>query len=236
MRLRSIFRSSLRSDKRTTINNAGKRRVVITGVGHIAAILTALIPFGAHGLAQDLNSQPPSCQEQWKVFVDETESPLLPGSAFFNATIAQATRSVPHYGGESISYVKRFVASAADDTAQNFFSDYVMASLLREDTRYRRLGTGHRFLRRFGHAASSGLVTRSFSGDRTINWSNISGSALGAALSNAYYPAADRSFRISAGNFAQNVLGAGLGNLAPEFWPDFRHFLARHHLFPAETK
>jgi hypothetical protein len=132
--------------------------------------------------------------------------------------------------------VKRFVASAADDTAQNFFSDYVMASLLHEDTRYRRLGAGNTFLRRFGHAAASGLVARNFSGDRTINWSNITGSALGAALSNAYYPAADRSLGITAGNFAQNVIGAGLGNLAPEFWPDFRHWLTRHHLFPPETK
>jgi hypothetical protein len=106
---------------------------------HVVAIFTVLLPFGARGLAQqDLNSLAPSSQEQWKVFVDETLSPLLPSATFFNATTSELTRSVPHYGGESISYVKRFVASAADDTAQNFFSDYVMASLLREDTRYRR--------------------------------------------------------------------------------------------------
>lgn len=201
----------------------------------IAAVLI-LLSSGVHCVAQDLNSLPPSSQEQWKVFVDELQSPLLPGAAFFNATTSELTRSVPHYGGESISYIKRFVASAADDTAQNFFSDYLMASLLHEDTRYRRLGAGNTFLRRFGHAAASGLVVRNFSGDRTINWSNITGSALGAALSNAYYPATDRSLAITAGNFAQNVIGAGLGNLAPEFWPDFRHFLSRHHLFPSHVK
>ncbi len=202
----------------------------------IPAMLIVLAAFCASALAQDLNSLPASSQEQWKVFVDETESPLLPGASFFNATLSELTRSVPHYGGETISYAKRFAASAADDTAQNFFSDYVMASLLHEDTRYRRLGTGHTFLRRVGHAAASGLVARSFSGKRTINWSNITGSALGAALSNAYYPVADRSFAITSGNFAQNVIGAGLGNLAPEFWPDFRHFLTRHHLFPSQSK
>jgi hypothetical protein len=202
----------------------------------VVAVFTVLLPFGARGLSQDLNSLPPSSQEQWKVFVDEMSSPLLPGATFFNATTSELTRSVPHYGGESISYVKRFVASAADDTAQNFFGDYVMASLLREDTRFRRLGPSHRFFARVGHAAASGLVARNFSSDRTINWSNITGSAIGAAISNAYYPAVDRTFSTTAGNFAQNVIGAGLGNLAPEFWPDFRHWLTRHHLFPSDTK
>ena len=117
-----------------------------------------------------------------------------------------------------------------------FFSEYVMASLFQKDTLYRRLGAGHTFLRRFGHAAASGLVVRKFSGDRTINWSNMTGSALGAAVSNAYYPTADPSLGITAGNFAQKVIGAGLGNLAPEFWPDFRHFLTRHYLFPFQTR
>ena len=174
---------------------------------YAAALFSVLLPFGARGLAQDLNSLPPSSQEQWKVFVDEIQSPLLPGASFFNATTSELTRSVPHYGGESISYVKRFGASAADDTAQNFFSDYVMASLLREDTRYRRLGPNHTFFARVGHAAASGLIARNFSGDRTINWSNITGSAIGAAISNAYYPAVDRTFSATAGNFAQNVIG-----------------------------
>jgi hypothetical protein len=116
----------------------------------VVAVFTVLLPFGARGLVQDPNSLAPSSQEQWKVFVDETLSPLLPSATFFNATTSELTRSVPHYGGEPISYVKRFVASAADDTAQNFFSDYVMASLLREDTRYRRLGPNHAFFARVG--------------------------------------------------------------------------------------
>jgi hypothetical protein len=203
---------------------------------HVVALFSVLIAFGASSFAQDLDSLPPSSHEQWKVFVDETESPLLPGASLFNATTSQFTRSVPHYGGEPADYLKRFAASAADDTAQNFFSDYVMASLLREDTRYRRLGTGHLFFARVGHAAASGFVASDYSGGRTINWSNITGSAMGAAVSNAYYPAADRSLRTTLGNFAQNVIGAGLGNLAPEFWPDFRHFLTRHHLFPSGSR
>lgn len=230
MRFSSTFRSSPRRRNPKDLSAAKCARTA-----HIVLALM-LLPFGARGLAQDLNSLPASSREQWKVFVDELESPLLPGSAFFNATESQLTRSVPHYGGESLSYVKRFISSAADDTAQNFFSDYVMASVLREDTRYQRLGPSHGFFVRVGHAAASGFVTRSFSGDRTINWSNITGSAIGAAISNAYYPPGDRTVGITVNNFAQNVIGGGLGNLAPEFWPDFHHWLSRHHLFPSGTR
>ena len=201
--------------------------------GHVAAVFLVLIPFSTGGFAQDIDSLPPSSGEQWKVFVNETASPLIPGAAFFNASISQLTRSVPHYGGEPGGYGKRFAASAADDISQNFFSDYVMASLLHEDTRYRRAGPSHRFLGRVAHAALSGVVTRNFSGDRTINWSNITGSAIGAGISNAYYPAVDRNLGTTASDFAQNVIGAGLGNLAPEFWPDFHQWLKRHHLAPS---
>lgn len=200
------------------------------------AFATVLVSFGTVVLAQDLNSVPPSSYEQWKVFISETESPLLIGASFFNASTSQLTRSVPHYGGEPEDYGKRFFAAAADDTSQNFFGDYVMASILHEDTRYRRAGPGHSFFGRVRHAALSGLMTRNFSGRRTVNWSNIVGSAIGAGISNAYYPAVDRSALTTASNFAQNVIGAGLGNLAPEFWPDFQHWLIRHHLLPSGGK
>ena len=202
----------------------------------VISLAPVLICFGIVAFAQDLNSLPPSSHEQWEVFVDETESPLLPGASFFNATASQLTRSVPHYGGEPEDYVKRFFASAADDISQNFFSDYVMASVLHEDTRYQRAGPGHSFFGRVSHAALSGLVTRDFTGGRAVNWSNIVGSAIGAGISNAYYPAADRSARTTASNFLQNVIGAGLGNLAPEFWPDFHLWLTHHHLLPSHTK
>ncbi len=199
-------------------------------------MLVAAILFCARGFAQDLNSMPASSSEQWQVFVDETESPLLPGASLFNAATSQWTRSVPHYGGEAGGFAKRFVASAADDTVQNFVGDYVMGSLFHEDTRYRREGPGHSFFRRVAHAAMSGLVTRNFSGNRTINWSNIAGSAIGAAASNLYYPAMDRNSSVAISNFAQNVIGGGLGNLAPEFWPDFHDWLARHHLMPSRFR
>jgi hypothetical protein len=197
--------------------------------GLAIAGMSLLVP-GA--LGQDLNSLPASSREQWKVFVNETLSPLFFGAAFFNASVSQASLSTPHYGPGAGPYGERFASQLADIGTQDFFGDYVMASLFHEDTRYRRKGPGYGFWVRVGHAASSGLVTRTFSGSRTVNWSNIAGTAISVGLSNTYYPVEDRTWRVTGINFGTSVVGAGLGNLAPEFWPDFHQFLIRHHLAP----
>jgi hypothetical protein len=126
--------------------------------------------------------------------------------------------------------VKRFGAVAADNVTQNFFSDYMMASLLHEDTRYRRRGEGHGFWSRFGYAVSRAVVTRTDGGDPTVNWSNLIGCGMQAGLSNAYYPRPSRNMSATAINWANSLGGSGFGNLFPEFLPDFKRFLKKLHL------
>jgi len=55
---------------------------------------------------------------------------------------------------------------------------------------------------------------------------------MSAGLSNAYYPRASRTGGATALHFVTSWIGTGLGDLAPEFWPDSqRHFrLYRHPL------
>jgi hypothetical protein len=74
-------------------------------------------------------------------------------------------------------------------------------------------------------------VTRTDSGTATFNWSNVVGTAMSAGLSNAYYPPASRAAAATLGNWGTTVAGSGLANLMPEFLPDFKRWLKRHHLF-----
>jgi hypothetical protein len=67
------------------------------------------------------------------------------------------------------------------------------------------------FFRRFGAAA-------------TFNWANVAGSAMSAAMSNAYYPPVSRTAAVSAVNWGTNVAGAGFSNPLPEFGPDIAHW------------
>ena len=82
--------------------------------------------------------------------------------------------------------------------------------------------------RRVGYAISRAVITRADSGDATFNFANVFGCAMGAGLSNAYYPEVSRTASVSAVNWGTNVAGAGLSNLMPELGPDVGHWMKRH--------
>lgn len=165
---------------------------------------------------------------KWHHFIDETASPVTLAPVMFNAAVSQATNSDPRYGLGRPAFGQRIAASAADIASQNFFSDFLLASAFHEDTRYFRRGPEYRFWSRVGYAVSRSVVVRKDQGGDTFNWANVAGTAMSVGLSNAYYPSASRTSGAMALHFATSVAGAGFGNLAPEFWPDVRHWLKRH--------
>lgn len=173
---------------------------------------------------------PPTPDEKWGLFKDETFAPFTLLSSAITAGVSQAVRSDPQYGVGGVALAKRFGATAADNVSQNYFSDYVMASVLHEDTRYRRRGEKHGFWSRVGYAVSRAFVTRTDAGGATINLANVLGCGMQAGLSNVYYPAASRNLSATAINWANSVGATGFGNLFPEFLPDFKRFLKRLHL------
>ena len=220
MRIRSHFRGLLllvcsclkAQDTQTTPNPAG------ASAGSVSADTTTTL-------------SAPSVEEKWKFFVNETATPLLLGEVVPGATLSQLTRSAPLYGKHfwrHYAYLKRIGATTGDDVSQNFFSDFVLASAFHEDTRYVRRGSSHRLWPRIGYAISRSIVTRTDSGEATFNWANVAGTAMSAALSNAYYPPVSRTIRESATNWGTSVAGSGLANLMPEFLPDFRRWVKRH--------
>jgi hypothetical protein len=180
--------------------------------------------------AQD-PSAPPSVSEKWDFFVRETVNPLTLVAAGLDATASQLTRSAPLYGRhpwKNGAFPKRLGATVGDDTSQNFFSDFLLASALHEDTRYVRKGPERKLWPRLGYAISRALVTRNDSGETTFNAANVLGCAMSAALSNAYYPPVSRTKSDSLTNWGTNVAGAGLTNIAPEFGPDVSRWFKRH--------
>ena len=171
---------------------------------------------------------PPSVSEKFEHFETETFAPITLGAGAFNAAVSQISNSTPLYGRQLWpAYPERFGSAVADIASQNFFGDFLLASAFHEDTRYVRRGPESRLLPRIAYAVSRALVTRTDAGGATFNWSNVAGTAMSAALSNAYYPAASRTARASAVNWGTSVGGAGLANLLPEFWPDFHAWIKR---------
>jgi len=168
--------------------------------------------------------------QKWQLFKEETVSPFTLAASGAFAAIAQVTRSDPQYGVGGWAFAERFGAAMGDNISQNVFTDFAMASLFHQDTRYRRRGETHGFWSRFGYAVSRAFVTRTDAGWPTVNWSNLVGCGLQAGLSNAYYPRPSRTATATAINWSNSIVASGFGNLGPEFLPDFKRWLKRHRL------
>lgn len=136
------------------------------------------------------------------------------------AGIQQANNAHKGYGQGAAGYEKRWGAAFVDQTSADLLSHYVFASLLHQDPRYFYQGTGTKKSRLF-HALSYSVVARSDRGKTMFNYSYLLGDLCAGALSNAYYPRADRGANLVFTNAAIGIAGrAGLGL--------FREFVAPH--------
>jgi hypothetical protein len=166
-------------------------------------------------------------RQKFSLFVKETVDPYTFASAAAGAGLSQASNSTPKYGDGMESYSQRLGAAYVDMATQNFFSDALLATILHEDPRYYRMGPGHSIPRRIYYSLTRLIVTRTDKGTTRFNFSGVGGMALGIALSNAYYPGKSVSGSVTGGRFNSSMTSSALGNLLPEFWPDFKEKLAR---------
>src|ERR1700745_1019739 len=154
--------------------------------------------------------------EKWNFFVKETFTPMTSAAGAFNGALSQITNSDPKYGLGAGPYAERFGASTADVVTQNFFGDFLMASVFHEDTRYVRRGQTYGGIRkRAVYAVSRAFLTQADSGGTTFNGSNWTGTPITAGVSNLYYPPASRTAGATATHFGTGVIGGGLANLFP---------------------
>lgn len=145
----------------------------------------------------------------------------------FLAGVSQAENSEPGYGQGAQGYGKRFGASFADGTIENFFTGAILPSVLHQDPRYYQLGKGG-FWHRTGYAVSRIFVTRTDSGNRQFNYSEIVGSAAAAAISTySYHPSSDRTLANTTSVWGTQVGYDTITIVVKEFWPDIRRKLKK---------
>jgi Carboxypeptidase regulatory-like domain len=132
------------------------------------------------------------------------------------AGIAQATNAYAGYGQGAAGYGKRYAARFADGRSSDFLTHAVFPALLHQDPRYFYQGSGS-FKSRLMHALSTPFVTRSDSGRSVPNASYLLGDLSSAALSNLYYPKANRGANLVFANAAVGLAGRVGMNLFREF-------------------
>jgi hypothetical protein len=132
------------------------------------------------------------------------------------AGIEQANNTFPGYGQGTAGYAKRWAAKFADGRSSDFLSHAVLPSLFHQDPRYFYQGTGTKKSRLI-HALSYSVIARSDSGKPMPNYSYFLADVFSGALSNAYYPHADRGINLVFTNAAIGIAGKAGTAVIQEF-------------------
>src|SRR5665213_2507556 len=129
--------------------------------------------------------------------------------------------SSPTYGTDKGAFGQRLGAAAIRGMSEDILSTSIMAPVFHEDPRYYRMGRrGHSLTQRAVYAATRVFITRTDSGRETANLSLITGDLGASALTNAYYPARNRTAGRTLWTFGATLGGAALGFGLDEFLDD----------------
>ena len=142
------------------------------------------------------------------------------------AGIAMAGKSQPSFGQGAEGYGKYYWHLFVDGSIENYMTEAFVPAATREDPRYYTLGKGG-FIKRTGYAVSRLFITRTNSGNRTFNLSEIVGAGASAGIGNAYYPAESNPFVKTYQRWGTQVGLDGVFNVLKEFWPDIDHAVFR---------
>ncbi len=174
------------------------------------------------------NAAPLSPGQKFHLMLKTAVDPFQFVASGLDAGVSQAVNNFAGYGQGAQGYAKRFGAAYTDQFDALLWGNAILPSLLHEDPRYFRKGTGP-FGKRLFYAVSSVVVTRNDNGTRGPNYAGVFGGLIAGGIANAYYPSTDRglgltfqrAFTIS----AEGALGAVFG----EFWPDISRHLPHRH-------
>ena len=160
-----------------------------------------------------------SAHEKFRIFAKNALDPFTVGYIAMDAGIGHANNDLSGYGQGTAGYAKRLGAGLANETSASFFRTYVFSSLLHQDPRYFRRGSGP-FKNRLIYAMIRPLVTQKDSGGHAFNWSGLLGNIAASSLSNAYYPVGDRGLRPTFERVAFSIPSGVIDHLIDEFGPD----------------
>lgn len=141
------------------------------------------------------------------------------------AGLGQAENLHPQFGQGFEGYAKRYGTSYADQAIGNMMTESIFPTILRQDPRYFRRGTGS-VMSRTGWAVKQIIVTRTDAGRHVFNASELVGNAVGATISMSYYG----DYRTGHQVFQQyytSVATDTFSDVLKEFWPDIKRKITK---------
>jgi hypothetical protein len=116
-----------------------------------------------------------------------------------------------------------------DKTDGTYLSAWLLPNLLREDTRFYAMGSGHPIFIRSLYVISREGVAVTYSGHQTPNIAGLGGKVLTQVISRYYYPTGATSFSVLATKFGYSVMRDVAFQSIREFYPDIAaHYIRKH--------
>lgn len=175
-----------------------------------------------------VNYEPLSSREKFKLAAEDSfDRGTIALAAFFGGE-GQLTNANRAFGQGGAGYARYFGAAYGDLVIGDYMTEGVFPTLLHQDPRYFRRGTGTK-RSRLGYAMGQIFWTHRDSGGTQFNYSEIAGNSVAVAISNAYY--VDNRNASDAVSKLGMQLGVDMAsNILKEFWPDLqRKFRHKHH-------
>ena len=157
---------------------------------------------------------------------DSFDWPVYPVSGAF-ALLYQLEDQNPSFGQGMRGYARRYGTALGDQTIGNMMTESIWPSLLREDPRYFRRGSGRK-LGRAGYALTRIFVTRTDAGARSFNFAEVLGNSAAVAISNAYYPDT-RDLDDNIERLGIALATDAFSQVMKEFWPDVKRWMFHRH-------
>lgn len=164
--------------------------------------------------------KPLSPRHKFKIAFDDSFDPsaFLVAGIFAGDSMAQRQYD---FGQGAAGFGKYYGGAFADQAIGNMMTEALFPVILHQDPRYFNKAHGG-FWKRTGYAISREVITYGDDGKNHFNTSEMAGNAVAAGISNAYYPAVNRSLGNTVDKWGQQIGLDTAFNIMKEFWPDVR--------------
>jgi hypothetical protein len=163
----------------------------------------------------DPNPAPLTTKLKFRLAFRAVRDPITVAGAAMLAGAGQSAKT-PIYGAHWNGFGERFGATYANQFTDFMIGGAILPSLLHQDPRYFYQGTGTKKSRAL-HAISTLFITKGDDGHWQPNYSRLGGDLASAAVSNAYYPEANRGAALVFENFAIHIAAHMSFHLLQEF-------------------
>lgn len=164
----------------------------------------------------DWNAPPMLAKQKIELGIHSVIDPVSFLSVAGIAGAEQYENVFPAYGSGIEGYGKRYGAALTNHVSSTILGRAVYPAIFHQDPRYFYMGKGSIESRTF-YAVSAAVIARGDDGKWKPNYSRVLGNFSAAALSNLYYPRADRGGSLVLLNGLAATGGDAVANLIREF-------------------